>query len=75
MGPILLQHISSENARSQGVIIRADAVVDGQHTFVLIVDAEDEAIVNDYMAPFAQAGTVEVMPASSCEQVVERAQC
>jgi hypothetical protein len=27
------------------------------------------------MTPFSQAGSVEVWPASTCEQVVERATC
>jgi uncharacterized protein with GYD domain len=75
MGPALVQHVTAENAAKFGVKVRADAVVDGQHTFVLIVEAADESKVKDFMAPFYQAGTVEIMPASSCETVVERAAC
>ena len=75
MGPMLVQHIAPENAAKFGVNLHADAVLDGQHTFFLIVDAEDESKVKDYMAPFYQAGSVEIWPASTCEQVVERAQC
>jgi len=75
MGPMLVQHVSPENASKFGVNMRSDAVIDGQHTFYLILDAADEGKVKEFMAPFYRAGTVEVMPASSCEQVVERAQC
>jgi hypothetical protein len=75
MGPLLVQHVSEEHASKFGVKVRGDAVVDGQHTFYLIVEAEDEDIVKDFMSPFYQAGTVEIMPSSSCEQVVERAAC
>ncbi len=75
MGPMLVKHVSHESAASFGVNIHGDAVIDGQHTFYLIVDAENEGKVKDFMAPFYQAGSVEIWPASSCEQVVERAQC
>jgi hypothetical protein len=75
MGPLLVQHVSEKHASKFGVRVRGDAVVDGQHTFYLIVEAEDEDIVKDFMAPFYQAGTVEIMPSSSCEAVVERAAC
>ena len=75
MGPMLVQHVSAENASHYGVTVRGDAVVDGKHTFYLIVEAPEEDNVRDFMAPFQQAGTVEIWPASSCEQVVERAQC
>jgi hypothetical protein len=75
MGPMLLKHVAHQNAAHAGVNILGDAVIDGKHTFVLIVDADDEAKVQAFMAPFAQMGSVEISPASSCEQVVERAQC
>jgi hypothetical protein len=75
MGPMLLKHLSSQSAAGFGVNIHSDAVVDGQHTFYLIVDAADDAKVKDYMTPFYQAGSVEIWPASSCEQVVDRGEC
>jgi hypothetical protein len=75
MGPMLLKHLSPQSAAGFGVNIRSDAVVDGQHTFYLIVDAADDAKVKDYMTPFSQAGSVEIWPASSCEQVVDRGEC
>lgn len=75
MGPMLVKHVSVEGAAKFGVNLRADAVVDGEHTFYLIVDAEEEEKVKEFMAPFYQAGSVEIWPSSSCEKVVERAEC
>jgi len=75
MGSMLLAHISPQNARKMGVIIHGDAVLDNQHTFVLILEAEAKAQVEQFMQPFAQAGSVEIWPASACETVVERAGC
>jgi len=75
MGQMLVQHVSKANARKFGVDLLADAVLDGQHTFVLIVEAADRANVEQFMQPFAMAGSVEIQPASTCEAVVERAGC
>ncbi|RME08906.1 MAG: sulfite oxidase [Anaerolineae bacterium] len=75
MGNMLLQHISPSNARRFGVKILADAVLDGRHTFNLIVEAENAEAIKIFMQPFYQAGTVEIIPASHCETVVERAGC
>ena len=74
-GNMLLSHISPMNARKFGVQIHGDAVLDGQHTFVLILEADDKAKIDNFMQPFAQAGPVEITPASTCEVVVERAGC
>ena len=39
MGAMLLQHLSPLNARKFGVDIQGEAVLDNQHTFVLILEA------------------------------------
>lgn len=75
MGSMLLSHINPANARKFGVELHGDAVLDGQHTFVLIVEAQGKEQVENFMQPFSQAGPVEIQPASSCEVVVERAGC
>ena len=75
MGQMLVQHVSKSNARKYGVDLVGDAVLDGQHTFVLILEAEDKAYVEDFMQPFAMAGSVEIVPASTCETVVDRQGC
>ena len=75
MGDMLLKHIDKKNARKFGVDIVGDAVLDSQHTFVLILEAEDKEYIDNFMQPFAMAGSVEVFPASTCEAVVERQGC
>ncbi|MFO3796374.1 MAG: DUF3303 domain-containing protein [Anaerolineales bacterium] len=75
MGQMLLQHLNKVNARKFGIELHGEAVLDGQHTLVLILEAEQREYVEQFMAPFAQAGSVEIMPASACESVVERAGC
>ena len=75
MGQMLLQHLSKANARKFGVDLQADAVLDGQHTLVLIADVEDKQYLVDFMQPFAQAGSVDIVSASTCEAVVARQGC
>ena len=75
MGQMLAQHVDKKNARKYGVDILGDAVLDAQHTFVLIVEAEDKQYIENFMQPFAMAGSVEITAASSCEAVVERGGC
>lgn len=74
-GPGLLAHLDEASARRHGVRIHGDAVLDGQHTLYLIVEADNQAKVEAYLQPFAQAGEVEVWPASTCEAVVTRKAC
>ena len=75
MAPMLLSEISEENASKYGIKIHGEAVVNGEHTFYLIVDAPDEKSVDNFMSLFAQAGSVDIYPSSSCERVVERGIC
>ena len=75
MGPMLAQHVSKPNGQKFGLEIHGEGVVTGGHTLYLIVDADEQATVDQFMAPFAQMGSVDVLPASSCEQVVARAAC
>ncbi len=75
MGEMLLTHLSRMNARKFGVDLQGEAVLNGQHTLTLIMEAKDKDSVEKFMQPFAQAGSVEIVPASSCEEVVARAGC
>ena len=75
MGPMLLKHVSQSNAKAMGITIRGEAVVDGAHTLYMIVEAGDRAQVDQFAAPFAQMGQVEVLPASACETLVQRKSC
>jgi hypothetical protein len=75
MGAMLLTHLSRMNAQKFGINLQSEAVLDGQHTLVLILEAKDKASIEKYMQPFAMAGSVEISPASECEAVVARAGC
>ncbi len=75
MGAMLLAHLSPRNASKFGITIHGDAVLDNQHTLVMIVDAPSAEQVDQYMQPFKMAGSVEITPASTCESVVERQGC
>ena len=74
-GNMLLEHISPVNASKYDVRIKSDAVLDGEHTFVLIIEADGQEKIYKFLEPFKQAGSVEIYPASLCETVVERAGC
>ena len=71
----LQKHLTQPEAAKFEVRIRAEAVARGEHHLYLIVDAPNAAAVERYLAPFAQAGSVEVRPASTCEEVVARGAC
>lgn len=71
-GADLLNHLSRPNVRKHGVTMRAEAVVRGEHTVYLIVEAAGQDQVLDFMAPFALAGSLDVYPASTCAGVVSR---
>ncbi len=75
MAPMLLKHLSPANAKSYGLTIHAEAVINNAHTLYMIVDGRDRDSVQRFMQPFAQAGTVEILPASTCEDVVTRGGC
>jgi len=75
MGATLLNYLSRPNVRQHGVTIQGEAVVQGEHTLYMIVESSDEDRVRGFMKPFAQAGTVDVYPASTCVRVVASGGC
>jgi DMSO/TMAO reductase YedYZ molybdopterin-dependent catalytic subunit len=75
LGATLLNYLSRPSVRQHGVEIKGEAVVQGEHTMYMIVEADDEAGVRAFLAPFSQAGTVEVHPASTCAGVVASGGC
>jgi len=75
MAPFLLQLLSAPEAAKHGITIQGEAVARGQHHLYLVVDGPNEAAVKSWLAPFGQAGSLEVLPASSCEEVVSRGKC
>ncbi len=75
MGAMLLQHLSEANAKKFGISIHGKAVADHMHRLYLILEAPEQRVVEEFMAPFAQAGSVKVLPSSTCEAVTERRGC
>jgi hypothetical protein len=51
MGPMLLGHLSPENASAQGVTIQAEAVVNDAHALYLIVEADSRDRVEGVHGP------------------------
>jgi DMSO/TMAO reductase YedYZ molybdopterin-dependent catalytic subunit len=74
-GASLLNYLSRPNVRKHGITIQAEAVVRGEHTLYMIVEARDEGLIRQYMTPFAMAGSLDVYPASTCAGVVSRGGC
>ena len=75
MGASLLNYLSRPSVRQHGVRIQGEAVVKGEHTLFLIVEANDERGVREFMRPFEQAGSVDIFPASTCAGVVASGGC
>jgi DMSO/TMAO reductase YedYZ molybdopterin-dependent catalytic subunit len=75
MGAGLLNYLSRPNVRKLGVQIQGEAVVRGEHTMYLIVDADDESRVREFMQPFEAAGAVAIYAASTCAGVVANGGC
>lgn len=75
MGATLLNHLSRPNLRAHGIDMRGEAVVRGEHALFMILEAEGEDRVRQFLEPFSQAGTVEVFPASTCAHVVASGGC
>jgi DMSO/TMAO reductase YedYZ molybdopterin-dependent catalytic subunit len=74
-GARLLMHMSRPNVARHGIEIRGEAVAQGEHALYLIVESESAARVLDFMAPFLDAGTVEVHGATTCAGVVASGGC
>jgi DMSO/TMAO reductase YedYZ molybdopterin-dependent catalytic subunit len=74
-GATLLNYLSRPNVRKHGVEIRGEAVVRGEHTMYMIVESADEALVREFLQPFAMAGEVDVYPATTCAGVVSSGGC
>ena len=75
LGAMLLNYLSRPNVRRHGIDIKGEAVIRGEHTLYMIVDASDGERVRDFMQPFASAGTVDVLAASTCTSVVAAGGC
>src|SRR5438105_7242355 len=75
IGATLLNHLSRPNVRQHGLKIQGEAVVQGEHTLYLIVEAQDERGLREFMRPFQEAGSLDIYPASTCARVVASGGC
>jgi hypothetical protein len=74
-GFLLLDHVSGATAARYGVAIQAEAVIDGEHRLILVVEAASRDHVARFMAFLGRFGRVEVFPASCSEAAVARGGC
>ena len=74
-GASLLNHLSRPSVARFGLKIRGEAIVKGEHTLYLIVEADDESQLRGFLTPFESAGSVDVYPASTCAGVVASGSC
>ena len=75
LGASLLNHLSRPNVKKFGVHIQGEAVVTGEHTMYLIVEAADEDRLRAFMQPFEIAGSLDIYPASTCVRTVASGGC
>jgi DMSO/TMAO reductase YedYZ molybdopterin-dependent catalytic subunit len=67
--------MSRPNVRRHGVHIHGEAVAQGEHTLYMIIESSDEDRVRAFMRPFAEAGGVNVYPATTCVRVIASGGC
>jgi uncharacterized protein with GYD domain len=72
---MLGQHVTQDSADKFGVKIHADVVHRGEHRMMMVLEADSQAKVEEYVAPFGQVGTVEVKEVATCEEVVRTETC
>ena len=75
LGASLLNHLSRPNARKFGLQIQGEAIVPGEHTMYMIVEAADEERLREFMQPFRIAGSLDIYPASTCVRAVASGGC
>lgn len=75
IAPMLLKHLSKQNAAQYGISLHGEAVINGEHTLYLILESDTAEKVKEFMKPFSRFGDVEIKSASPCEVVVERGRC
>lgn len=74
-GAQLLNHLSRANAARHGVRIHGEAVLQGAHTLLLIVEAAGEHDLRRFLEPLEQAGSLDVEPAATCAKIVASGGC
>jgi len=75
LGAMLLNHLSRPNVGQYGMQIKGEAVVRGEHTVYLIVEAGDEGRLREFMQPLEMVGSLDIYPASTCARVIASGGC
>ena len=74
-GPLLLSRVSAAAAARYGVTIEAEALVDGEHLLLLVVQAASQEAVEHFLAFLPGPGYLQILPACSAEEAVQRGGC
>ena len=74
-GPLLLSRVSAATAARYGVTIEAEALIDGEHRLLLVVRAASPEAVQRFLAFLPGPGCLQIRPARSAEQAVQRGGC
>ncbi len=75
MMKMLGQHVTQRNADTYDIRILADVVHPGEHKMNMVLEAPSQEPVDRFMEPFGMVGTVAIKQVTTCEQVVESANC
>ena len=75
MGSLLLSRVSAAAAARYGVTIEAEALIDGEHCLLLVVEAATRGAVERFLAFLPWPDGLQVRPACSAEEAVERGSC
>jgi len=62
-----LSHVSAASAARYGVTVLAEAMIDGQHRLLLVLEAADQAKVERFLEFLTHFGAVEILAARSIE--------
>jgi hypothetical protein len=70
----LAGHVTNENAAKYGVRVLSDCVLPGEHTLLMVLEAESPDKVAAFTTPFISVGSVTIKPAITCAVVAARAE-
>ncbi len=69
----LANHVSPTNATKYGVKVLSDCVFEGEHTLLVVGEADSAEKMATFAAPFMQFGPTTIRPVITCEIVAGRA--
>jgi hypothetical protein len=74
-GSLLLSRVSAAAAAHYGVTIEAEALMDGEHLLLLVVQAASQEAVERFLTFLPGPGYLQVLSACSAEEAVQRGGC